>query len=65
MSGEGSVCRRASVGRWVGAVTLGYDERGNRIKEDGDRHDEAVRYSSVSAQSSVRYLTAYRLLTTA
>lgn len=33
MNGEGSVYQRASDGRWVGAVTLGYEERGKRIRK--------------------------------
>ena len=33
MNGEGSVYKRASDGRWVGAVTLGYDDRGKRIRK--------------------------------
>jgi integrase len=33
MNGEGSVYKRSSDGRWVGAVTLGYDERGKRIRK--------------------------------
>jgi integrase len=33
MNGEGSVYQRASDGRWVGAVPLGYDEQGKLLRK--------------------------------
>ena len=42
--GEGSVYQRASDGRWVGVVTLGYDERGKRRRRVvyGERQADVI-----------------------
>ncbi len=33
LNGEGSIYQRTSDGRWVGAVSLGYDQKGRPIRK--------------------------------
>lgn len=44
-NGEGSIYQRSSDGKWVGCITIGYDEKGNQKKKSvyGNSQTEAVK----------------------
>jgi hypothetical protein len=61
-NGEGSVYQRASDGRWIGSVTLGWDD-GKRVRKTVSAKT-AARFGKSFARDETSLILGFRWMTT-